>query len=153
MLLGWGYPMSRGNYYYARGWVGHGESNWSRGEIARFDDWGDSLVTSIMFLMTGVILQAFSAFADVNWLASTLPLFSSLIGVIGVLSMFNMPKKGLLYVGGWTFISVLLFAYKLINASEFLTDLIPIALIVYAFYKANSGAFGSGLGESGGYLT
>jgi len=77
-----------------------------------------------------------------NWLASTLPLFSLALGLAGVISMFSISKKGLLYVGGWTFISVLLFGYNLIGASEFLTDLIPVGLLVaYAIYTlANQAA-------------
>jgi len=134
--------MSRGNYYYARGWVGNSGSSWTSGELARFSDFEDSLVTPILFFAVGALLQAFSAFADMNWLASTLPLFSLALGLAGVISMFSISKKGLLYVGGWTFISVLLFGYNLIGASEFLTDLIPVGLLVaYAIYTlANQAA-------------
>jgi hypothetical protein len=122
--------MSRGNYYYARGWVGHGGGGFGSGEGARLSDFGNSMATSLLFLVMGVLLQAFSAFADVSWLSSTLPMFSFALGLIGVISMFSIPEEGIWYVGGWTFVSFLLFGYNLIGTGEFLTDLIPAGMVV-----------------------
>ena len=132
--------MSRGNYYYARGWVGNSESHWTLGEVGRFEDYGDGLMQSILLLVLGAMIQAFSAFADTSWLASSLPLFSLVLGVIGVIGILAVSEKGALYVGGWTFASVLLFWFNLISAGEFLTDLIPIALLVLIFL-AGEGIF------------
>ena len=89
--------MSRGNYYYAMGWVGERSNSWGGGEIARVDDWRDGMITSLMLIVLGAMLQAFSAFADVSWLASTLPLFSLVFGILGIISMFSLPGKGILF--------------------------------------------------------
>ena len=134
--------MSRGNYYYARGWVGHSSSGWTRGEIGRFQDFGDSMLQSVLFLVMGVLLQAFSAFADVHWLASALPFFAFVLGLIGIISMLTIPKEGLLYARGWTFVSGFLFVYKLIGTGEFLTDLIPLAIVIL-FWLNEAGLFDS----------
>ena len=52
------------------------------------------MVTSLMLLALGVMLQAFSAFADVSWLSSILPLFSFVFGIVGIMSMSSLPGKG-----------------------------------------------------------
>ena len=106
--------MSRENYYYARDWVGNSQNSWGRGGIGRLDDYGDGLVTSIVLLVIGALLNVFSAFADVHWLAVTLPLFSLAFAIVGVISMFSIPEKGVWYVSGWTIISILLFGYGLV---------------------------------------
>ena len=139
--------MSRGNYYYARGWVGS-ERSWNSGEVDRFSDFGEGLVTSIMLLALGVIIQVFSAFADVSWLGSTLPLFSLVLGIIGVIVMLSISEKGFMYVGGWTFVSILLYSYSLIGIEEFLTDLIPVAILVI-YGLAELGVFDGLVGGHG----
>lgn len=58
--------MSRGNYYYAMGWVGNNQNSFGSGGIGRLDDYGSGLLTSVVLLALGAILQAFSAFADVH---------------------------------------------------------------------------------------
>jgi len=134
------------------GWVGHNENSLESGGVGRMDDYGSGLLTSVFLLAMGAILQAFSAFADVHWLAATLPLFSLAFGIAGVISMFSVPEKGVWYVAGWTFISILLFGYGLVGGWEFLTDLIPVALVI--LYALNeTGAFNNvGSTVSGGYL-
>lgn len=145
--------MSRGNYYYARGWVGHGNGGFIGGGGGRLGDLGDGLTTSIIFLILGVMLQAFSAFGDVNWLSSTLPIFSLFFGVAGVIGMLAVAEEGIFYVGGWTFVSMLLYIYGVIGAGEFLTDLIPVGILfaVAVFYLLeNIGVFDSlGTGRYG----
>ncbi len=131
--------MSRGNFYYAMGWVGNSAGSWRSGEIGRFDDLRESLVTPLLLVAIGAIAQALSAFVDVSVLSSVLPIFGFTLGLIGVISLFSIPEKGTMYVGGWTFISVLLFAYNIIGIGEFLTDLIPLAiLILYGIYKVHN---------------
>ena len=128
--------MSRGNYYYARGWVGSKTSGWTHGEVGRLDALGDGIANSILLIALGAIIQTISAFMDVNILSSVLPLFSLVLGVAGVVVVLQVSEKGLLYVGGWTFISLLLFGYNIIGVTEFLIDLIPIGiLVVYAVVK------------------
>lgn len=150
--------MSRGNYYYARGWVGNSESRWTLGEISRFEGYGDELMQSILLLVFGAIIQAFSAFADTSWLASSVPLFSLVLGVISILGILAVSEKGALYVGGWTFTSGLLFWFNLISAGEFLTDLIPVILLIIIFL-AGEGFFDvilevltGGSGRDGSYF-
>jgi hypothetical protein len=139
--------MSRGNYYYARGWVGNNQNNWGSGGIGRLDDYGDGLVTSLVLLIIGVLLHAFSAFADVHWLAATLPLFSLVFVIAGVISMFSIPEKGVWYVGGWTIVSIVLFGYGLVGGWEFLSDLIPLALVI--LYMLNEIGVFSNISNSG----
>lgn len=129
--------MSRGNYYYAKGWISGKTNGWTNGERGRFNALEDGFIQSITLFILGVIIQAFSTFEDVSMFSAAVPLLSFIFGLTGAIATLEVSKKGWLYVSGWTFISVVLFVYNIIKVDVLLVDLIPIAvLIVYAIVRS-----------------
>jgi hypothetical protein len=67
--------------------------------------------------------------------SSFLPIFSLTLGIVGVIAILQVTEKGLLYVGGWTFVSLLLYASNIIRVGALLINLIPLGiLVVYTLY-------------------
>lgn len=122
--------MSRGNYYYARGWVGRGADNWTAGSTDRFEDFFSSIYLSIFMLVIGAIAQVLSNFINVSLLTTTLPLFNITIGFIGIVSILTVPEEGMLFTAGWTFVSILLFIGGGIGGWELLVDFIPAGFLI-----------------------
>lgn len=122
--------MSRGNYYYAMGWVRHGTDSWSAGGVDRFEDFFSGICLSIFIVVMGAVAQALSNVINVSLLTTTLPLFNLAIGIIGVVSILTVPKEGILFAAGWTFVSIMLFMSGGIGGWEFLTDSIPIGFLI-----------------------
>lgn len=120
------------------------------GEGGRFEDFAEGIKTQLLIIALGIIAQAFSTFLNVNLLASALPLFSLVFGVIGIFAILAVPEEGILYTAGWTFVSILLFSTGLIGGWEFLLDLVPAGFLI-AYGLAKIGIFDS-IGISGGYL-
>lgn len=129
--------MSRGNYYYAMGWIGNKTSSWADGGIGRFNALEEGFIQSVELFALGAVIQALSTFIGINLFLDVLPLFSFMLGITGAIAILNVIEKGQLYIFGWTFISVLLFVYNIIKVGEFLIDLVPIVvLIVYAIVRS-----------------
>ena len=122
--------MSRGNYYYAMGWVGRGTDSWSAGGVDRFEDFFSGIYLSIFMLVIGAVAQALSNFINVSLLTTTLPLFNLVIGFIGIVSILAVPEEGVLFTAGWTFVSILLFMGGGISGWKLLTDFIPAGFLI-----------------------
>jgi hypothetical protein len=121
--------MSRGNYYYKMGWIGNKTNNWASGEMSRFNALKDGIKKSVIFLTIGTLIEVIPKLINVGTFSYILPLLSFIFVIVGIISMLNISEKGPLYVGGWTFISVLLFIYNIIGFNDFLIDLIPISIL------------------------
>ena len=122
--------MSRGQYYYAMGWTNNDTDSWTMGEIGRIDGFVDSFVTSLLFLVFGAIAQMLSNIMNTSLLATTLPIFNLVLGFVGIIAVFTVSEKGILYIVGWTMVSVLLALFGLIGALELIIDLIPVSIII-----------------------
>ena len=122
--------MSRGQYYYVMGWTNNNTNSWTMGEIGRIDGFVESFVTSLIFLVFGAITQMLSNIMNTSLLATTLPVFNFVLGFVGIIAVFTVSEKGILYIVGWTMVSVLLALFGLIGALELIIDLIPVSIII-----------------------
>lgn len=127
--------MSRGNYYYAKGWVSSNTSGFTSGGMGRLESLGDSIIQSLGLFVIGAVMQSCSTVLDISMFSSFLPIFSLTLGIVGVIAILQVTEKGLLYVGGWTFVSLLLYASNIIRVGALLINLIPLGiLVVYMLY-------------------
>ena len=121
--------MSRGNYYYAREWVG-GPGGFANGGIDRIEDW-ESI--TVFLLVLGVLVSVATAISQIipmGMFLSLVPVFYLAVTVAIIAGVLSASEEGALFVLGWTFVSLLLLGFGLINIWEGLLDLVPVAILI-----------------------